>query len=1150
MQRLFFSYASMSILILIGFFLSPCAAQQPDSSLIINELMAINGSGSDWLELYNGGRSTVDLAGYYLTDDSTEPRLWQFPLDRPQETRIPAGGYLVVWADDAADGHGLHASFKLGGNGESLHLYQPDGVTLVDELFFPQQHLDISYGRHPLEPETWQFLPLVTPGAANLPGFLGVVADTKFSLDRGFYQDPIQVTITTETPDAQIVYTLDGSEPLLEGNRLGRTAQTYTQPIPISRTTCLRAAALKTAWLSTNIDTQTYFFLEDIKNLRQSQAVTNRYPPTWFGGLPADYEMDPDVVNHPDYRDKIDVALLSLPTVSLVTNPDYLFSHSRDPETGGIYIYTGHGSTGGAGWERPASVEFLGLTEDKTYQANCGIRIQGGENRKPDKCPKHGFSLRFRDDYGPTRLDLPILDSEVESFDTLQLRGFFNNSWIHWSAEQGRRCQYIRDQWMRDSMIAMGHADAGQGRFVHLYLNGMYWGLYNLQERPVASHYAAYNGGDEERIDAINGGTPTDGTSSAWQALRQTVEQGPWEEIENVLDVDNFIDYTLINLFGGNQDLKNNGNWRAAGGGEDQRPWRFYPWDSERVLESVTQQGTRPTTDPTRLLTPLMRYPAFIARMGDRIQRHCFGEGALTPAVTIERWSRRAEEIDLAVIAESARWGDYRRDVHQRYSPGYLFTRNGYWLPEQQRLLNQYFPQRTENFVDNMRSAGNYPSLTAPQFTVNSAVSSGTTISSADRIAFVEEETAIWYTLDGTDPRIGYGGDDDSQGVTLVAEAAEKRVLIPSAAVNSAWRGGASFIDDDWRAGTGGVGYERSSGYDPFFNIDVESQMYNRRTSCLIRIPFTVTQEVLTSLSRLLLLVRYDDGFVAYLNGQEVRRANLPGSPTWQSGANSTHDDGDAVQLQSFDISGYRSQLRAGDNILAIHGLNASTSSSDFLISVALQGRIATDTKPVQISPSAVEYTGFFTLPHSVTLKARAYDGIEWSAQSEATFAVGPITQSLRISEIMYHPQESDDPIDPNTEFIELVNTGSEAINLNLVSFSDGVEMSFPDVEVAPGAVILAVRDTEAFTNRYGPGLPIAGQYAGKLSNGGEWLELKDALGQVFLRFRYDDNWYESTDGDGYSLTLVNRQADPGTMSEMDAWQPSQRIGGSPGVLP
>jgi len=474
---------------------------------------------------------------------------------------------VLIWADNDTSGTGLHANFKLDAGGEQIALFDRDGTTLIDSITFPGQTTDISFGRYPDGSDDLRFFGISTPQAQNSDMYLDKVADTKFSHNRGFYDTPFAVTIATETEDAVIYYTTDGSEPYQITARGFSAGRVYTGPVPISTTTCLRAKAVKPGWIPTDEDTHTYIFLADVIRRSQNQVLSEGYPSTWFDTYSADYGMDPEVYNDSDYANLMDDALLSIPTVSVVTDKDNLFSHDKDPETGGIYVYTGHSITGGQDWERPVSAEFITQDGSEEFQVNCGIRIQGGESRRPNKCPKHSFSLRFRDQYGPTSLDFKLFDEwPVNSFNTIQLRGFFNNAWTHWAPDQRQRTQYIRDQWMRDSLIDMGHLDAGQGFFVHLYLNGIYWGLYNLHERPVASHYAAYNGGDEENIDAINGGRATDGDKTAWNRMRNIVAGGNWDEIQKVLDVDNFIDWTLLCLSAGNVDLKNDGNWRAAGG--------------------------------------------------------------------------------------------------------------------------------------------------------------------------------------------------------------------------------------------------------------------------------------------------------------------------------------------------------------------------------------------------------------------------------------------------------------------------------------------------------------------------------------------------------------------------------------------------------
>ncbi len=945
-----------------------CRVQAVAVPLTINEFMAANGGfvldpqrhSDDWVEIYNAGNQAIDTAGMYLTDEPAVPRKWRVPTDALQLTKVPAKGYVLAWLDGHTTDAGLHASFALDADGDRIALFDTDGATLIDSVSFQKQRGNISYGRSPDGVGAWSFLTVPTPRGANAPAYQGVVADTKFSFDRGFYEAPFDVTITCATPGATIYYSLDGSDPA-PGSGRAPARTVYTGPIRITKTTCLRARAVKSGWLSTNVDTHTYVFLADVIHRTQAEVLARGYPARWFGSYPADYEMDPEVYSDSAYAGLMDDALLAIPTLSLVTNKDNFFSQTNDAQTGGIYIYTGHSSTGGQNWERPVSAELFTPDGVKALQVDGGVRIQGGESRNPPKCPKHSLGLRFRSEYGPSRLEFPLFDGgSVESFDSLELRGFFNNAWTHWDPSQRQRAQYIRDQWMHDALLDMGQADAGRGLYVHLYLNGIYWGLYIVQEWPAAAHYAAYNGGDKDRIDALNGGEATDGSLQAWTEARTLVGRKDWTRIQQVIDIDNFIDWTLLCLFAGNQDVQTTGNWRAAGGGPQRRPWRFYSWDAEHVLENVNQTGTSPASDPTGLLSSLESIEEFRIRFGDRVHKHLSNGGALTPERNAARWSRRASEIDLAVIAESARWGDYRRDVHS-YSAGpyLLYTRNTHWVPERNRLLNDYFPRRTAIALNQFKSRGLYPSLVAPVFHVDGAYQHGSHISSSSRLSMESANGTVWYTLDGTDPRITGGG----------------------------------------------------------------------------------------------------------------------------------------------------------------------------------------------VSSAAVRYTSLVTLPGSALVKSRVLSGTTWSALNEAIFAVGPVAESLRISELMYHPLDTGNPNDPNTEFVELTNIGSQTINLNLIRFTRGIEYTFPSFDLSPGSYCLVVKDQAAFQTKYGSKLPVVGQYAGSLSNSGERIDLVDAAGTMIQSFTYDDKWFPVTDGVGCSLTVRDPKAtEASSLEDKSAWRPSALAGGSPGT--
>ena len=194
---------------------------------------------------------------------------------------------------------------------------------------------------------------------------------------------------------------------------------------------------------------------------------------------------------------EIEAGLKALPKLAIDVDPDDLFGAAK-----GIYT---HPLETGPNWERAASIQLSFPDQSEGFKIDCGIRIQGGWNRRPEESPKHAFRLVFRKKYGAGKLHFPLFDgAEPRAFDELILRAGCNNTWLHWSGEERRRGDYLRDQWMRDRYRAMGHPSA-RGDFVHLYLNGRYWGIYNLVERPAAEFAAAHFGGRPNEYDARKG---------------------------------------------------------------------------------------------------------------------------------------------------------------------------------------------------------------------------------------------------------------------------------------------------------------------------------------------------------------------------------------------------------------------------------------------------------------------------------------------------------------------------------------------------------------------------------------------------------------------------------------------------------------------
>jgi len=304
-------------------------------------------------------------------------------------------------------------------------------------------------------------------------------SEVQFDHASGFHSSAFNLRLSTPFPDAPIYYTTNGATP-------GPTAGTrYERPIPIARTAIVRAAAFERETALTKVAARTYLFLAD-----RLQQTGRGLPDSWGASegqpVPAYYGMSAGPADAPASRETIIEGLRSLPSLSIITDPGNLFSLET-----GIYA---HPTERGAAWERPVSVELLSRDGTTRFRIQCGLRIHGGSSRRPEESPKHSFRLVFRARYGletTPKLRFPLFGPDGPGeFDSLVLRAGNNDSWLHADGQLRRRACYLRDEWMRASLRAMGYPCA-RGCFVQLYLNGLYWGLYNLCERPGSPLVAA-----------------------------------------------------------------------------------------------------------------------------------------------------------------------------------------------------------------------------------------------------------------------------------------------------------------------------------------------------------------------------------------------------------------------------------------------------------------------------------------------------------------------------------------------------------------------------------------------------------------------------------------------------------------------------------
>ncbi|MCB1126880.1 MAG: CotH kinase family protein, partial [Verrucomicrobiae bacterium] len=538
--------------------------------------------------------------------------------------------------------------------------------------------------------------------------------------------------------------------------------RTYGGPFPIDHTTAVRAVAIRDDWIPSDVITHTYLFPEEIL---EQPALPDGFPDRWQADYVADYEMDPTLATDPVYGPRLLPSLRSFPTLFLTLPHEDLWGNAA-----GIYR---NSTSRGDAWERAVSAELLlpdGRSGTTGFAINAGLRIQGDASRDNNRTPKHSMRLLFKGEYGPSKLGYDWFDGGVTDFDNIVLRAGFTDSWCTRYSPGGTLGEryrpedsvYLRDTWMKDTFLAMGQP-AGRGTFVHLYLNGLYWGLYNPTERLDASHFSETYGGREMDWDVIRDfGEVMDGNLADWNAMIALVNAGigseaDYQAVRAWVDVPNLIDYMLLHFFGEAEDWPHH-NWYGARhrGTETVRGnrWFFLPWDQEIVAD---RQYPRDRVDvnnddtPARIYSELRVWPEFRREFGDRVQRHLGPGGALSVGKNVERLRRRAAEIAHAMVAESARWGDARRNTTVgSQGTGVTLTPDEFWQPEIDALCTNWFPAQPDVLIARLREAGLFPDLDAPLLSPP-----GGFVSAEGGVSATHANSSgtIYLTDDGSDPR-------------------------------------------------------------------------------------------------------------------------------------------------------------------------------------------------------------------------------------------------------------------------------------------------------------------------------------------------------------------------------------------------------------
>jgi hypothetical protein len=474
---------------------------------------------ANWQTILRAGDNVLALQGH--NSSSTSSDLSLIPYLSLGMTEKPANSRGSAPFSDLPLAF-LHTNFKIDADGETITLTKPD-KTIIDQVESGNIPTDVSCGRQPDGSVNFYFFAQPTPGAANTSaGYLAATADPEFSLKGGFYQTAITLSLSTNSNNAAIYYTLDGSEPTTKSNL-------YTQPITISSTKVVRAKAFGANLLPSKTVTHTYF-------INKSHQV---------------------------------------PVLSIVTSPGNFF----DIDTG-IYVlgrtYENQNPYFGANfwedWERPVHLEFFELGGKLGFSQDAGVKIAGAWSRAN---PQKPFSLYARRKYGASSFKYPLFPHRpFDEYEAFMLKNG-GNDW-------GRT--FFSDAMMH-SLLEGQDLEIMAFRPCVVYLNGEYWGIYNLREKQNEHYLSQYFRVDPDSVDLLeNNQNVICGSGSHYAALINFIETNnleqseTYEYVKTQLDVDNFITYMVAEIYFDNRDWPGNNikYWRP------QNPtgrWRWLLFD-------------------------------------------------------------------------------------------------------------------------------------------------------------------------------------------------------------------------------------------------------------------------------------------------------------------------------------------------------------------------------------------------------------------------------------------------------------------------------------------------------------------------------------------------------------------------------------------
>ncbi|MDF1859069.1 MAG: lamin tail domain-containing protein [Verrucomicrobiales bacterium] len=723
-----------------------------------NSDIAVDPKFVDWIELHNDGAQAVNLTGWSLTDDEDEPRKWVFP----NGTSIDAGGYLLVLADGIEPENVattfLHANFKLSANGEFLGLYNESSEAQTEFASeYPKQYDFHSYGTNP-GGSGYGYLSQATPGAANAGPFLSDRAKSPdFSREGGFYDSTISITLSSTTPGATVRYTTDGSEPTATNGQNASTSLFLT-PIDDKTGHVIRARSFAPGMIPSKVKTHTYLIAQH-PNLQTAPALifTGEEARTFFKEHGIMAIEGGTYVNNRWQADGID---------------SYNIPINR-----------------GRAYERPIHLEMYYADGREGVRETVGLRLSSSNYSRPrlrltntDASPwtsnhteKPSFNIFCRSDYGTEAIEHQWLEEDysVDQFAQFRVRAGKNDM----------RSPFVADQVVRNLFSDMGQVSS-RGINNTVYINGEFKGFFNLSERLREPFFQEHHDSKEE-WDVRQVGEFASGDSAKWNEMIALMQQdltvlANYEAVLGMLDVDNFIDYLLVNTYGATRDWPQN-NWVAARERSDTGLYRFYVWDAEMSYgfgnratsyDTIQADLINKNNDIPRIFKYLRVSPEFRLRWADRVQKHFFHEGVLDDR---DAPNSNARKHWIELVATHQPLLSY---VHNQTVDSTRFIN---WTSPSNGKRSYLFGPNATQFANH----GLWPDLKAPEFSQHGGEVPGGYLLQISQTG--PPGSTIYTTTDGSDPRLPGGAISPNataynNGMALYNASSQvmARVYVPS----------------------------------------------------------------------------------------------------------------------------------------------------------------------------------------------------------------------------------------------------------------------------------------------------------------------------------------------------------------------------------